>query len=85
MLRPVSVPIEQGSSPWETNDGYMRIQYYCTFIAPDVGMVGPGKATVSVMFDESVHDIEVSIVVYTNCEISINYAVCDINILRILR
>ncbi|KAH3706257.1 endoglucanase A-like [Dreissena polymorpha] len=57
-----SVPIEQGSSPWQTSyagkDGYLRIQYYCTFIAPDVGFVDPGKATVSVTFDRSVHNIE---------------------------
>ncbi|KAH3706400.1 hypothetical protein DPMN_065786 [Dreissena polymorpha] len=56
-----SVPIERGSNPWQTsyagNDGYLRIQYYCTFIAPDVGFVDPGKATVSVTFDKSVHAI----------------------------
>ncbi|KAH3706002.1 hypothetical protein DPMN_065381 [Dreissena polymorpha] len=79
MLSPVSVPIEQGLIPWRTSydskDGYLGIQYYCTFIAPDVGFVDAGKAKVSVSFDESVHDIVVSIAVSTNCELSINYAV----------
>ncbi|KAH3808867.1 hypothetical protein DPMN_137226 [Dreissena polymorpha] len=53
----VTVPIERGSKPWSEGSGLLRIQYYCNFRAPQIGLVAGRMAVLLVMFNQDVQDV----------------------------
>ncbi|XP_052218464.1 uncharacterized protein LOC127836081 isoform X2 [Dreissena polymorpha] len=53
----VTVPIERGSNPWSEESGLLRIQYYCNFRAPQIGLVAGRMAILLVMFNQDVQDV----------------------------
>ncbi|XP_052274709.1 uncharacterized protein LOC127874432 isoform X3 [Dreissena polymorpha] len=53
----VSVPFVRGPDPWSDKTGLLKIQYYCNFRAPEVGLVNSRSARLLVIFNQDVQDI----------------------------